>query len=227
MACLLSMDILPRGRGRTSKVLGGSRRSTCRSAAQRAASAEPDGYTLLLAAGSEMLITKQVNSQIAYDRMNDLHLLMCVDRLGDQVHEGRDAARPVIQCRRVGEIDEFGKRFGSDSRAAGDHHRADTQHGERREILVGAPYRGSGPVMTDVIGDHVDVGVTSLASAIAFIRSGQAKTFALTAGTQRPGTGNTDAGRAAGDRRVQPGTVSGLSRRPKRRRKSPRRSRQP
>ena len=40
--------------------------------------------------------------------------------------------------------------------------------------ITHVPYKGAAPLMTDVIGNHVDLGVSSLAGALQFIRGGQA-----------------------------------------------------
>ena len=52
--------------------------------------------------------------------------------------------------------------------------------------LLGVPYKGSGPAMTDLLGGQVKLMVDSLASALPHIKAGKLKAIAMTSAARAP-----------------------------------------
>lgn len=52
--------------------------------------------------------------------------------------------------------------------------------------IVGVPYKGSGPMMTDLLGGQIMLAVDSLASALPQIRSGKVRAIAMTVAQRMP-----------------------------------------
>ena len=52
--------------------------------------------------------------------------------------------------------------------------------------LEHVPYRGSGPVMTDLIGGHVDVSFPTIPTALPMVRAGKIKAIAVTTAKRSP-----------------------------------------
>lgn len=202
--------------------------------AQRVVIAEPEGYTLLIGAGSEMLILKQLNPDIPYDVLNHFKAIAMLG-LGPMVLTGKpslavDSFDEVIELAKSGQVHYGTGSIGTFMNLVGEainfYEKVQIKH---------TPYRGSAPAMTDSIGDHLDLGVTSLAGALAYVKSGQAKVYAVTSekrtelapetppcragghgglpsrALDRPIRTGEDAGRARGEAGRRPGTDHGRS----------------
>lgn len=52
--------------------------------------------------------------------------------------------------------------------------------------MVHVPYRGSGPLMTDLIGGQVDISFPTIPTALPMVRNGRIKAIAVTSGKRSP-----------------------------------------
>jgi tripartite-type tricarboxylate transporter receptor subunit TctC len=147
--------------------------------AQRVANATPDGYTLLVGSGSELLIFKQLNPGVRYDTLKDFKPIAMLG-IGPIAVIGK----PSLQANTITEVIALAKEstelnYGTAGIGTFMHLVGEAVNSYNKTKIKHVAYRGAAPVMQDVIGNHVDLGVASLASALPFIKSGQAKAFAV------------------------------------------------
>lgn len=149
---------------------------------QRAVRATPDGYTIFLGSGSEILINKLINPKVGYDGMKDLSPVVFV-ATGPMVLVGS----PSLPANSVAEVLALAKaRPGGLSYASAGNGTPMNVAGELLKMRAGIfmthiPYRGASPALVDVMGGQIELGVSTLSAAQPFIKSGKLKAFAVTA----------------------------------------------
>ncbi len=47
-------------------------------------------------------------------------------------------------------------------------------------------YRGSTPIITDLLGEHIDIGMDSMAAYVPFVKEGKLRALAIAGGTRWP-----------------------------------------
>ncbi|WP_158870876.1 Bug family tripartite tricarboxylate transporter substrate binding protein [Antarcticirhabdus aurantiaca] len=150
--------------------------------AQRAATAPGDGYTLFVGSGSELFIYRHLNPAPSYDTYRDFAPVGMLGA-GPMVL----MARPDLEASSFAELAGLAPEGGDVSLSYGSAGIGTFMHiaGEAARVrahldMEHVPYRGAGPLMVDVVGSQVDLGVSSLAGAMPFIRDGQGKALAVT-----------------------------------------------
>jgi tripartite-type tricarboxylate transporter receptor subunit TctC len=148
-------------------------------AAQRS---EPDGYTLVVSGLASHVIAPLTNANVKYHPVADFtHVAM----LGGSPLALM--ANPAIGVKSFAELITYLKRSAAppaySSSGAGSHAHLT---GEYLQQLAGVrmshvAYRGGGQAMTDLIGNHVSMGVNSIVAAGSHIRAGTLVGLALTA----------------------------------------------
>ena len=148
---------------------------------QRAVRAAPDGYTILLGSGSEILINKVINPKLAYDGQRDLVPAVFL-ATGPMVLVGKPGlpagnVRELIQLARSkpGALSYASAGNGTPMHVAGEllKMRANVH-------LTHIPYRGASPALVDLMGGQIDLAVSTLSAAQPYIRTGKIKAYAVT-----------------------------------------------
>jgi len=146
--------------------------------------AAPDGYTLLLA-GVPNAYNAALYHELKFNFIRDIAPVAGVARgpLVMLVH-------PLVPAKTVPEFIAYakanpGKINMASSGIGGGGHLA----GELFKMLAGVnlvhvPFRGNGPALTALLGGQVDLLFPSLASSIAYIKSGQLRGLGVTAATR-------------------------------------------
>lgn len=148
---------------------------------QRAVRAAPDGYTILLGSGSEILINKLINPALAYDGIKDLAPTVFVGT-GPMVLVGK----PGLPAANVAELLALARaKPGTLSHASAGNGTPMHVAGELLKMranifMTHIPYRGAAPALVDLIGGQIDLGVSTLSAAQAYIKSGKIKAYAVT-----------------------------------------------
>jgi tripartite-type tricarboxylate transporter receptor subunit TctC len=147
----------------------------------RVVRASPDGYTLLLGSGSELLINKLINPKTPYDGLKDLAPVVFVGT-GAMVLIGK----PQLQPATLAELLALARRNpGALSYASAGTGTPMHVAGELLKIKGGVamthvPYRGAAPAINDVLAGQIDLAVVSLSAALPHIRAGSVKAYAVT-----------------------------------------------
>lgn len=149
--------------------------------AMRVATAAPDGYTLLIGAGSELLIRNLLQPSPVADPMRQYTPISLIGA-GPMVLVGKPdikaADLKAVIALANGQAD--GLNYGSAGHGTFMHLVGEAVKFRTNAKVTHVPYKGAAPVMTDVVGGHVDLGVSSLATALPFIKDGKARAFAVT-----------------------------------------------
>ena len=149
--------------------------------AMRVANAAPDGYTLLIGAGSELLIRNLLQASPVPDPMRQYTPISLIGA-GPMVLVGKPdiKAADLKSVIALANGQANGLNYGSAGHGTFMHLVGEAVKFRTNAKVTHVPYKGAAPVMTDVVGGHVELGVSSLAAALPFIKDGKARAFAVT-----------------------------------------------
>jgi len=144
------------------------------------AKAAPDGYTLLLATGSSLVVAPAF-TQTQYDPIKDFVPISILAASPFAVVVGKDvpadSLRALIELARSkpGKLNMASFGTGSASHLAGElfQSMADVK-------MTHVPYRGSAPAMTEMLGGRVDVMFDIVSAVLAQHQTGGVKILAVT-----------------------------------------------
>jgi tripartite-type tricarboxylate transporter receptor subunit TctC len=149
-------------------------------AADAAAKAAPDGYTLLLATAANAINTTLYND-LKYDFSRDFAPVATLTREPLIM-----AVSPSGPARTLPEFIAYGKANpGKITMASAGNGTASHVAGELFKMLAGidmvhVPYRGAAPALTDIFGGRVDIYFSPMSGAIEYIRAGKLRGLAIT-----------------------------------------------
>ena len=147
----------------------------------KAVRAKPDGYTVLVGSGSEILINKLINPKTPYDANKDLTPLAFIGT-GPMVL----VAKPGLQAKTVADVIALARanpgklNYASAGNGTPMHVAGELLKIRGNISMVHVPYKGAGPALVDIIGGQVDLGVSTLSAALPHIRAGKVKAIAVT-----------------------------------------------
>jgi tripartite-type tricarboxylate transporter receptor subunit TctC len=154
---------------------------------QQAASAAPDGYTLLLGFDGTMVINPFVYAKLPFDTLRDF---VPVTKLGDATLIL--IAHPSVPAKDLRELIAQGKQkraslsYGT-AGVGSTPHLAGELLAQRAAIeLTHVPYKGGGQAMTDVVGGQIPLVYTAIASAQQFVKAGKVKGLAVSSAKRSP-----------------------------------------
>ena len=141
--------------------------------AQKVASAQPDGYTLLVGASNELAINKLVTKKVKYD-------------IKDFTAIGLIASQPLVLVASTGtgvkNLAEFTERvrknpgklsYGSSGVGTSLHLAGEMIKEQGQLFMTHIPYRGVAPLTNDLVGNNLEFGVFVLSSGLPHIKSGK------------------------------------------------------
>ena len=155
---------------------------------QRAVQANPDGYTLLIGVDSPISIARFVTpSAVRYDPQRDLAPIGMLNAAPMIV-----VGRPGLPANNFNELlklarSQPGKLSYGTSGVGTVLHLAM----ERVKILAGidilhVPYKGGAPIVSDLIGNQVDLAMLVTVATLPQVKSGKIKAFAVTTAQRVP-----------------------------------------
>jgi tripartite-type tricarboxylate transporter receptor subunit TctC len=149
------------------------------------AKAAPDGYTILLATTGPAATNKRMYANLPFDSQRDLAPVALLGKSPVIV-----VARPNAPVKSIKELVDYGK-ANPGKLTAGYPGNGTLGHitGELLQVrsgikIAGAQYRGSAPIMTDLLGGHIDLGMDSMAAYVPNVKEGKLRALAI-AGTKR------------------------------------------
>ncbi|MCK9512100.1 MAG: tripartite tricarboxylate transporter substrate binding protein [Pigmentiphaga sp.] len=155
-------------------------------AADAAAKAAPDGYTLWVADVGPLAVHPSLYSSINYNAEKDFSYL------------GMLAQIPLVLVTHpsvgANDLDEFtalaakqpGMSYGSVGVGNGTHLTMELYKQRTGTDLRHVPYRGVAPAITDVLGGHIETMFVDIKTAAPHIREGRLKALALAAAERNP-----------------------------------------
>ncbi len=150
-------------------------------AAGVAKNAAPDGYTVLFASSNEMTITPALVSKLNYDPVRDFVPVSLAVATPAVI-----LTHPSLPAQTLQELIALAKsKPGSLSYGATGPGSPQHLAGELLKMRSGAdllyvPYKGGAPLITDLTGTHISVGIAALAGTVPHIESGRVRALAVT-----------------------------------------------
>ena len=155
---------------------------------QRAARATPDGYTLLFSVESTMAIAKLVQpSTVQYDSQKDFLPISLIGTsplvLAGKKSIAADTTDELIKLLRAnpGKFSYATSGTGTSLHVAGEMINI-----EGKVSMVHVPYRVGAQMVTDLMGNQIDLAMLPLVMALPNYRSGNIKVFGTTEPTRSP-----------------------------------------
>ena len=144
------------------------------------AHAAPDGYTLLLGHTGTISINPSLYAHPGYDPRKDFAPIGLVASMPIAL-----IAHPSFPAKSVAEVIAFAKQqpgklnVGTSALGTGGYMTAEHFKTEAGVDVVIIPYKGTAPLMTDLLGDHVPVAFGVLPPALGNIQGGKLRAIAV------------------------------------------------
>src|SRR4051794_35314995 len=155
--------------------------------AEAVARAEPDGYTLFVAAASIIVLNPMLYKKLPYDPVSDFKMLALITDLPVvmEVH-------PSVPAKTVAEFVAFAKQnpgklnFGS-AGTGGTIHLAGEMFKQMAGIdMVHVAYKGANPALTDLISGNIQVMFDTLSTALPPVKSGLVRALGVSSEQRSP-----------------------------------------
>ena len=151
------------------------------------ARAPADGHTLLVSSLGPFVIAPHLLSKVPYDALKDL------DPISVAVQAPNVLVVPAISPHKtMAQVLAFAKAnpdkmtFASSGNGSSDHLTAELFWLQTGTTGVHVPYKGGGPVMTDLLGGQVDASFMNLNTAMPQILAGKLRALAITSAKRSP-----------------------------------------
>ena len=154
--------------------------------AELVARSAPDGYTLLLA-GTPHAINMSLFRNLRYDLAKDLAPITAVAAFPSLI-----AVHPSVPARSVSELVALAKarpgelNFGSAGSGSPNHLSLEIFKRMANVNMVHIPYKGSGPLLTDLLAGQVQLASLGLPPSLQHVKSGRLRVIAVTGLARSP-----------------------------------------
>lgn len=144
------------------------------------AKSAPDGYTVLFGAASEMAINASLFKNMTYDPRTDFEPVSLLATFPLVF------VAPAATSQSLGELIETAKAkpdtvsYGSIGSGSPQHLAAELLSSMAKAKFLHVPYKGSGPLVQDAVGGHLNMAVSSVPPAVPLVRSGKLRALAVT-----------------------------------------------
>jgi tripartite-type tricarboxylate transporter receptor subunit TctC len=148
-------------------------------AADYVSRAEPDGYTLMYAVGSDLVWTKFLTRRATIDPLKDLTPIATVISSVNCV--AVDAALPIKSFRELVEFAKAnpGKLTYGTSGIQSYYYLIGEALRQQGVDMLHVPYKGNAPVVSALLSREIDVALTTLASVAPHVESGTVRVLAV------------------------------------------------
>jgi len=144
------------------------------------AKAKPDGYTLLMGAVHHTIATS-VYKKLPYDFQKDFAPVTTVALVPNVL-----VVNPGVPAKSVAELLELAKAapgkftYGSNGNGTGQHLIGAQFEGMAGVQLLHVPYKGSGPLTTDLLGGQITMSFDAITPVLPHIKAGKLRALAVT-----------------------------------------------
>jgi len=156
-------------------------------ATRQVAKAAPDGYTLGLGGTGTLAINPTLYPNLGYDPRKDFAPVGLIATSALVV-----LVNPAVEAKSIGELIALAKRepgklnYASAGVGSGIHLGAELFAHMADIKLTHIPYKGSAPALTDLLGGHVAIYLSSLPAAVALVKEGKVRALAVTGPKRSP-----------------------------------------
>ncbi len=145
------------------------------------ATAAPDGYTILLGYTGTLSIAPSLYTNTGYDPRKDFAPIGMIGTAPSVL-----LVHPSVPAKTVAEFIAYAKKaspqltYGSPGAGTANHLAAELLASAAGTKLTHVPYKGSGPVMNDLIGGHIPMGFAPIPVALGNVQGGKLRGLAVT-----------------------------------------------
>lgn len=145
------------------------------------ARAAADGYTLLLGVSASQVIAPSLYPRLSYDPLKAFEPVGQIATFGNAV-----IVHPSTPVRTIAELVAWARRtpagisYGSWGVGSAGHLAMEMVKTTSHAPLVNIPYKGTGPVLSDVMANQVPVGVTGVLEIEPAVKAGKVRIIAVT-----------------------------------------------
>jgi len=145
------------------------------------AKAPPDGHTMVLGVTGSHGINVSLYRKMAYHPLNDfepvVHATLYPNVIAVHPSVPASGLKDLIDRARAapGQLS-----YGSDGNGTASHLGMELVKARAKVFIVHLPYRGSAPLLADLIGGQIQIGVTGLPAVLPHARAGRVRMLAVT-----------------------------------------------
>ena len=156
--------------------------------AQMVASAEPDGYTLLLGYAGTLSINPSLFDKVPFDSLKDF---APIGKIGDAililVANNDFPGKTWVEVLAISKKDPNGLSYGTSGSGGTPHIAGELLKQKTGANLVHVPYKGGGQALIDLLGGNIPLVYTAVAGANQYVKSGRIKAIAVSSTKRSPG----------------------------------------
>ena len=144
------------------------------------AKSAPDGYTVLFGAASEMAINASLFKNMTYDPRTDFEPVTLVATFPLVFVAPATTTQSLTELIDAARAKPDSVSYGSIGSGSPQHLAAELLSSMAKAKFLHIPYKGSGPLVQDAVGGHVNMAVSSVPPAVPLVRSGKLRALAVT-----------------------------------------------
>src|SRR5262245_3941740 len=144
------------------------------------AKSAPDGYTVLFGAASEMAINASLFKSMTYDPRSDFEPVTLVATFPLVFIAPATTTQSLKELIEAARAKPDSVSYGSIGSGSPQHLAAELLSSMANARFLHIPYKGSGPLVQDAVGGHVNMAVSSVPPAVPLVRSGKLRALAVT-----------------------------------------------
>jgi tripartite-type tricarboxylate transporter receptor subunit TctC len=150
------------------------------------ATSAPDGYTLLMGTFSHA-VNPSLNAHMPYDPHRDFAPVALVARsFNIVVVNPKSPIKSIAELIAAAKAEPEKLSYGTFGIGTSAHLAGELFKDMAKVNLTTVPYKGAAPAITDLIGGHIQVMFTTVASAASLIEAGQLRALAVTSAERSP-----------------------------------------
>ena len=151
------------------------------------AKAAPDGYTLLVSSLGPFVIAPHLLTKVSYDALKDFdYITVAVQAPNVLVVPVKSPHKTMADVIAYEKANPGKMSFASSGNGSSDHLTAELFWLQTGTSGLHVPYKGGGPVMTDLLGAQVDSSFMNINTAMPQILAGKLRALSITSAKRSP-----------------------------------------
>ena len=151
------------------------------------AHAAPDGHTLLVSSLGPFVIAPHLLAKVPYDALKDFdYITVAVQAPNVLVVPAKSPHKSMADVIAYEKANPGKMSFASSGNGSSDHLTAELFWLQTGTTGIHVPYKGGGPVMTDLLGGQVDSSFMNINTAMPQILAGKLRALAITSAKRSP-----------------------------------------
>ena len=149
--------------------------------------ATPDGYTLFVSSLAPFVVAPHLMKNLQYDALKDFDLVsVLVQAPNVLVVPAASPLKSVDDVLKSLKAEPGKMSFATSGAGSSDHLTAELFWQQTGTKGLHVPYKGGGPVMTDLLGGQVDASFQNLNAVVAQVNAGKIRALAITGNKRSP-----------------------------------------